>query len=111
MSNYELYGFGSSDCSDITTFSPQGDFFISIEFDIRKKGMEGFMTYYFFLATKEGVASQKHSDELAFIEIVNEYSFDFVKKYLQEKVEQKIEELGDQELFHYLNSNFNFVDD
>jgi hypothetical protein len=111
MSNFELYSYGSSDCPDVTRFSPQGDFFISVEFDIKRKNEEGVATYYFFLATKKGFENQKYSNELEFIEIVDDYSFDFVKNYLEEKVVRKVEELDDTDLFSYLNSNFNFEND
>ncbi len=111
MSNFELYNYGSSDCSEIDKFSPQGDFFISVEFDLKRKDEEGIATYYFFLATKKGFEDQKYSEELEFIEIVDDYSFEFVKNYLDEKVNKQIKELDDEELFNYLNSNFNFQND
>jgi len=108
MSEFELYRYGSSDCSRIDKYSPQGDFFISVEFDLKRKDEDGIVTYYFFLATQKGFEDQKYSEELEFIEIVDDYSFEFVKNYLEEKVNKQIKELDDEELFNYLNSNFYF---
>ncbi len=108
MSNFELYSYGSSDCSDLINYSPNGDFFISIEFDLKKKTEEGLLTFYFFLCTKKGFENQKYSDELKFIEFVDEYSFIYVKKYLEENIVKKTLEMDDKELISYMMSNFIF---
>ena len=107
MSSFELYSFGSLDCPDLSSFSPAKDFFIAIEFDLKKKNTDIFMTYFFYLSTKNGFDNQKYSDELEFIMIVDEYSFDFVKNYIEKNVAKQVSDLDDEELIDYLNSNFN----
>ncbi len=107
MSNYELHSYGSPDCSDLYKYSPEEDFFISIEFDLKNKDSEGLLTFYFFLCTRKGFENQKFSDELEFVVFVDKFSIEFVKNYLEEKVVNQVAEFDDERLIKYLASNFN----
>ncbi|MBD0405173.1 hypothetical protein [Flammeovirga sp. EKP202] len=111
MSSFELFSFGSSDCLNLEEFSPKNEFFISVEFDLKKRNQEGIITFFFFLATKEGYYNQPYHDELEHIVIVEKYSFEFVRRMLDQNVVYKIIELSDKQLLEYLHSNFNFDDE
>ncbi|KXX70878.1 hypothetical protein [Flammeovirga sp. SJP92] len=111
MNSFELFSFGSSDCLNLKEFSPKDEFFISVEFDLKKQNEEGIMTFFFFLATKEGYYNQPYHDELEHIIIVEKYSFEFVRRMLDKKIVNKITELSDKRLLEYLHSIFNFSDD
>jgi len=85
-----------------------GEFFVAIEIDLKHKGQQEILTCYFFLCNKLGFHLQEHSEELDFVKIVDHFSIEFVKKFIQENIIRQCEELNDLELIKYLESNFNF---
>jgi hypothetical protein len=109
MSDYQLNSWGSSDCSRLDAFDPAGPFFIAVEFDLKRRGAEGLVGFYFFLCNEEGFGHQTRGhDPQAFKHtiVIEKYAYDFVLNHLETVVKPKIEALDNVALFAFLDDHY-----
>ncbi len=110
MSDFELYSWGSLDCSDLKTFNPRGPFCIAVEFDIRYKNETGAITFCFFLCNQEGFTNNfRLDDDLEDFKhtiIVEKYSYDYIVEHFKHVIEHKIKTLSNIELMQFLHENY-----